>query len=103
MSQSRRLVRVSDGFFRRLDEQLTTDRGSHGQPSATDFLVRELPDVVERFATDFEGLPEIIDGFSAGRMLIAGGLLVRAFVVYGVLTDDDSIELIGVELDTSAW
>ena len=101
VTQPRRHVRVSDAFFRRLDDQLKPDRGPDGQPSATDFLVRELPEVVDRFATDFEGLPEIIDGVPGGRMLIAGGLLVRAFVVYGVLLDDGSIELIGVEFDTS--
>jgi hypothetical protein len=32
-------------------------------------------------------------------MLIASGVLVRAFAVYGLLMSDDSIELIGVELD----
>lgn len=61
----------------------------------------ELPAVVDRFATDFEGLPEIVDGFPGGRMFIARGLLVRAFAVYGLLVADGSIELIGVELDTS--
>lgn len=92
---------MGEEFFRQLDEQLGPDRGSRGEPSATDFLVRELPDVVERFATDFEGLPEAVEGFSGGRMLIAHGLLVRAFAVYGLLIGDDAIELIGVELDLS--
>lgn len=36
---------------------------------------------------------------SGGRMLIARGLLVRAFAVYGLLIDDDAIELIGIDLD----
>jgi len=81
VTPSRRQVRVSEGFFAQLDEQLGPDRGPSGQPSATDFLVLELPAVVERFATDFEGLPEIVDGFPAARMFIAHGLLVRAFAV----------------------
>ncbi|MCA1705063.1 MAG: hypothetical protein LC808_18100 [Actinobacteria bacterium] len=99
MTSPRRQVRVGEGFFRRLDEQLGPGRGPGGEPSATDFLVRELPDVVERFATDFDGLPEVVEGFSGGRMLIARGLLVRAFAVYGLLIDDGAIELIGIDLD----
>jgi hypothetical protein len=35
--------------------------------------VLELPPIVERFATDFEGLPEIVEGVPAGRMLITSG------------------------------
>lgn len=101
MSPGRRTVRVTDAFFRQLDEQLGQDRGPSGQPSATDFLVIELPAVVDRFATGFDALPEIIEGLSAGRMLIVPGLLVRAFAVYGLLLADGSIEIIGVELDTT--
>ena len=39
--------------------------------------------VIERFATDFDGLPEVIDGAPSGRMLIAPGLLVQAFAATG--------------------
>jgi hypothetical protein len=99
MPAERRIVRASSTFFDSLDEQLAAERGDQGQPSATDFLILDLPPVVERFATDFEALPEIVEGYSAGRMLIARGQLVRAFAVYGLLMDDDSIELIGVEID----
>ena len=95
----RRIVRVTDSFFEQLDEQLGASRGSNGEPSSTDFLVMELPAVVERFAIDFDSLPELVEGLPASRMLIASGVLVRAFAVYGLLMSDDSIELIGVELD----
>ena len=99
MSSQRRRVRVTDAFFEQLDQQLEPDRGPDGQPSATDFLVMELPADVERFATGFHDLPEMIDGFHSGRMLIAPGVLVRAIAIYGLLMTDDSIEIIGVELD----
>ncbi len=82
VTSRRRQVRVGEGFFRRLEEQLGPERGPSGEPSLTDFLVRELPDVVERLATDSDGLPEAVEGFSRSRMLIARGLLVRAFAVY---------------------
>lgn len=99
MTPARRQVRVSEAFFVQLDSQLGPDRGPEGHPSATDFLVLELPVVVERLATDLEGLPEIVEGFPGGRMFISGGLLVRAFAVYGLLMTDGSIELMGIELD----
>ncbi len=111
MNQPRRSVRVTDRFFEALDSQLGPDRSPEGAPSATDFLVLELPPVVERFATDFDGLPEVITGFAAARVLIASGILVRGIlvrgilvrgmVVYGILVDDQTIELVDIDLDTS--
>jgi hypothetical protein len=98
---TRRIVRASPAFFVDLDRQLGPDRGPHGEPSATDFLVIELPAVVERFATDFETLPEAVEGVAEARMVIGTGRLVRAFAVYGILMSDDSVELIGIEIDTT--
>jgi hypothetical protein len=100
MAAERRTVRVSPAAFDQLDLQLPQDRGPLGQPSVGDFIVLELPAVVERFASGFEDLPEIIDGIPSGRMLIAPGLLVRAYVVYGVLLEDGTIELVGISIDT---
>lgn len=65
-------------------------------------MVIDLPAIVERFATDFEGLPEFVDGVAVARVLVATGRLVQAVAVYGLLMADGSIELIGIELDTSA-
>ena len=58
----RREVRVADSFFARLDEQFGTERGPSGEPSATDFIVIDLPAIVELFATTFDDLPEAIPG-----------------------------------------
>ena len=55
--------------------------------------------IVDRFATDFEALPEAMEGGSAARVLVATGRLVRAVVVCGLLAADDSIDLVGVELN----
>ena len=57
-SEPRRVVRVTDAFFEQLDDVLGIDRGPNGEPSASDFIVLELPPIVDRFATDFEGLPD---------------------------------------------
>ncbi|MBW3536539.1 MAG: hypothetical protein KY395_02040 [Actinobacteria bacterium] len=62
-----------------------------------DFIVLELPAVIERFATGFDDLPEITDGTPSGRMLIAPGC--SAYVVYGVLLDDGAIEIVGISID----
>ena len=41
----------------------------------------------------------MIEGTPAGRMLIAPGLLVRTFAVYGILVTDGSIELVGITIE----
>jgi len=94
---SRREVRVTDSFFEELDHQLGPERGPKGEPSATDFIVTDLPPIVEQFAVAFDHLPEAIAGLPAIRMLIGTGALVRAFVVHGVGTSDGIVELVGVE------
>jgi hypothetical protein len=65
----------------------------------SDFIVLELPPIVERFAVDFDGLPEIVEGVPAGRMLITSGVLVRAVAVFGLATSDTTIDLIGVTIE----
>ena len=95
----RRQVRVSDSFFEQLDELFGSERGDHGEPSATDFLVVELPTVIERFARDFNGLPMVIDGVSNARVLLVTGRLVPVLAVFGVLVSGDIIELVGLTVD----
>jgi hypothetical protein len=75
---TRRVVRTSSAFFDQLDRHFGQSRGSNGKPSATDFLVFELPAVVEAFATRFDAFPEAVEGRSRGA---------------------DGFGLIGVEVD----
>ena len=91
-------VRVSDSFFEELEAQLGVERGPAGEPSVTDFMVMDLPAIVERFASGFDTLPEAIGGVSSVRMFIGTATLVRAFVVHGVEVDGGIVELVGVEL-----
>ena len=44
----------------------------------------------------FDELPEVVPGVPATRMFLGPGVLIHAVAVYGVLTDDDVIELIGI-------
>lgn len=46
-------------------------------------------------------MPELGPEYPEVRFLIARGALVRAVAIYGVLREANSIELIGLELDTS--
>ena len=41
----------------------------------------------------------MIEGTPSARMVIAPGLLVRAFVVCGIVTTEDVVELIGITID----
>lgn len=99
MNQPRRRVRVAESFFEQLDRLLPVDRGPNGEPSATDFLVIDLPSIVDQFATGFDALPEIIEGVPSARMLINAGRLVARFVVFGLESADGSIDLIGLDVE----
>lgn len=52
----RRPVKVDERFRELLDQQLPAERGPHGEPSATDFLLVDRPPIAERFATAFDEL-----------------------------------------------
>jgi hypothetical protein len=95
----RRRVRVDESFFEQLDRLLPADRGPNGEPSATDFLVIDLPTIVDQFATGFDTLPEVIEGLPSARMLIATGRLVSRFVVFGLESADGSIDVIGLDIE----
>lgn len=98
----RREVRVTEAFFDELDAQLGPERGPHGEPSATDFLVIDLPAIVDRFASGFDDLPEAVVGIASARMFIGTSALVRAFVVHGIETTTGVVELVGLELDSGS-
>lgn len=95
----RREVRVAEAFFAELDDRLCAERGPHGKPSATDFIVVDLPEIVEQFAAAFDDLPEATSGVLAIRMFIGSGTLVAAFVVHGVETTEGVVHLVGIEIE----
>ena len=99
MTSDRRVVRATSSFFDDLDRQLGDERGLNGEPSATDFQVHDLFEIVERFATDFDNLPEAFAGRTDYRVLVTTGVLVRAVSVMGQLMSDEAIELLMIDLD----
>jgi len=96
---SRRAVRVDQAFFDDLDLQLGSDRGPNGEPSSTDFIVIDLPTIVDEFADNFDALPFAYPDRPDYRVLVVGGALAAASVVIGQLVADGSIVLLGIELD----
>jgi hypothetical protein len=99
VSEARRVVRATADFFHDLDRQLRPERGPEGQPSANDFQVFELIRIVDRFATGFDDLPELIPGRPDYRLLISTGMLVPRFAVVGQLAADGAVELVQLDLD----
>jgi hypothetical protein len=71
----RRQVRATADFFLELDQQLPAARGGR-LPSRSDFETTELLKIVERCATGFDELPELIPGRPEYRVLIVAGRLV---------------------------
>lgn len=101
MSNARREVRATADFFEQLDRQLRPQRGPDGEPSTIDFQTFELLAIVERFATGWDELPELIPGRSDYRILISAGVLVQAFAVTGQLAPDGAVELVQIDIDTT--
>ena len=99
MSAARREVRATQAFFEELDQQLGDERGPNGEPSSYDFQSYELLAIVERFADDWDRLPELISGRDYYRVFVGAGMVVRAFVVTAQLASDGAVELIGIEID----
>ena len=95
----RRLVRVNEAFFRRLDELLPPQRSAAGAPSATDFVLHDMPRIIDLLADDFEAATLPVDDEPRVRMLIASGSLVPFVVVYVTLAPDDAVDGLSLELE----
>ncbi len=98
---NRRRVRVDHDFFEDLDRQLGSDRGPNGEPSSTDFIVIDLPPVVDEFAENFDALPMVYPDRPDYRIVIVSGVLVAAAVVIGQLAADGSVVLLSIEIQHS--
>jgi len=98
---NRRKIRVDSAFFDDLDNQLDADRGPNREPSSTDFIVIELPAIVDEFAQRFDELPLAYAGRPDYRVLVASGILVAGSVIVGQLVAENTIVLLGIELDLS--
>ena len=57
-------------FFEDLDRRLPAERGPNGEPSTNDFQVFNLLRIMEDFAANWDGLPELIPGRPPGAETI---------------------------------
>lgn len=99
---TRRRVLVAPSFFERLDDLLPDERTPTGGPSTTDFLLHEIPSIIDRLADNYEDATLAIDGVADVRVLVAAGALVGYIAVYAVLAADDAVEVIYLEIDDDA-
>ncbi len=95
----RRQVRVASSFFDRLDELLPEERGATGVASTADFLLHQMPPLIDLLAEDYEDATLDVPGVPHVRVLIASGVLVAYLAMYVVLADDDAVEIIYLEID----
>lgn len=96
---TRRQVQIGQSFFDRLDELLPAERTAAGGPSATDFLLHEVPTIVDLLADDFVGTTLAVEDAPPVRVLVTSGILVRVVAVYAHLRVDDVIEVIYLDID----
>ena len=95
----RRQVRVAEGFFDQLDRVLPDERTVGGLPSATDFLLYEMPRLIERLATDYEGVTLPVESEPGLRVLITSGILVGHIAVYATVAADEAVDILALKLD----
>jgi len=58
-------------------------------PSATDFLLHELPRLRDLLAEDYESNTLEIDGWDDLRILVQSGILVRSVPLYVAATTEE--------------
>ena len=97
----RRLVRVTDQFFDRLDQLLPAERKADGTPSTHDFLLHDMPTVIEKLATDLERWTTPAPHDARARVLIRAGSVVPFVMVYAELLEDGSVEVFYLDIDWS--
>lgn len=93
-----RLVRFLQPFFDELDGQLPDQRGADGSPSATDFLLYELPPIRDLLASGFEECTLAAAGAEPLRVLIVSGTLVRSAAIYAYVSETNSVDVLGIEI-----
>lgn len=97
---ARRQVRVAPSFFNRLDELLPADRTGTGTPSTGDFLLHELPPLIDALAEDHGAVTLAVEGLPQVRVLIAAGALIPRLALYVTVAEDGAVEIIYLQIDS---
>ena len=97
MESRRRRVRRTTHFLDEAQGLFPLGGSPDGRPSFELFADRILRAVEELFARDFEGQPEAFAGI---RFAMTHAVPVfPALVIYAVLADDDTVELLSITID----
>ncbi len=95
-----RSVRFHQAFFDDLDEMLPPERSADSMPSATDFLLYELPRLRDLLADGYESNTLEVDGWGDLRILVQGGTLVRTVALYVTAT---SLEVLVLSVEVEQF
>lgn len=93
-----RIIRFLESFFDDLDSQLPAERSADGEPSATDFLLYELPRLRDQLASDFDGNTLALPGLAPLRMMIGAGTLVHSVAIYAYIDANDDVAAIALDI-----
>lgn len=93
-----RQVTVTDDFFDRLEILLPAERVGEGVPSRTDFLMYELPAIIDQLADDLEVVTSPASPGSTLRVYVSAGIMVDFLAVYARLVND-VVEVVWLSID----
>ena len=98
---TRRDVRVTQDFFDRLDSKLKAykDAGHIPVPSPTNFLLHELPRIINQLAEDYEGSTEPLSDDPFIRLWVDQGRYIALIGVYTTLADDGAVEVLSIDME----
>jgi len=89
-----RLVRTTEDFWASLDLALPAGK----EPSWHAFAATDLPEAMERFATEWDDLPPLVPGRTDYRVLIAAGR-IALYAIEAQLAPDGAVELVAIAVD----
>lgn len=90
---------MTDQFFDRLEALLPSERSVAGDPSTADFLLHEMPRLIDRLASGFEEVTIPALPGSDVRVLITAGVFGRIVALYVALAADGWVEVFDLEID----
>ena len=94
-----RLVRFTESFFEDLDDQLPEERSASGAPSATDFLLYDLPRLRDSLASAYEESTLPVPDLVPIRVLVGAGTLVAAAALYAFLDAHDYVVVVSIDIE----
>ncbi len=95
-----RKVKVSSNAFDKLDVLLPVKLpGFPEEFTVQDFIDLELPEIINKFATEFDDLPASETQLPRYRYAIFAGLIIPKIVAFGFLHANNEISVLDLELN----